>query len=258
MLYRLTNPAIAAIISSPYTTLMATAKSFLHKIQTIDGFLRDDEALLLYQLAKNTPGSEAIVEIGSWKGKSTICLALGSKQNNNSIVYAIDPHTGSPEHQRKSQKVNTFAQFQKNIQKVGLKDLVKPLKMTSHLATQKINQPIKLLFIDGNHSYQHVKQDFLDWSPKLKAGGIIAFHDTISWPGPKKLVLKQLYHSKNYKNIKLLGSITYAQKTPSASVLDLLKNRYALLLRHLRNLANLLPLSPTLRLLAKQIFQKIQ
>lgn len=45
-----------------------------------------------------------IVEIGSWKGKSTIWIANGSKDGRNIKVYAIDPHIGSSEHQKEIKK----------------------------------------------------------------------------------------------------------------------------------------------------------
>ena len=38
---------------------------------------------------------------------------------------------------------------------------------------------VDFLFIDGNHSYEQVLADFLMYSPLVKSGGIIAFHDTI-------------------------------------------------------------------------------
>jgi predicted O-methyltransferase YrrM len=44
-------------------------------VETIDGWLTPKEGQLLYDLARRAPGRGAIVEIGSWKGKSTIWLA---------------------------------------------------------------------------------------------------------------------------------------------------------------------------------------
>ena len=39
---------------------------------------------------------------------------------------------------------------------------------------------VDFLFIDGDHSYEGVKKDFEMYSPLVKDGGIIAFHDIIS------------------------------------------------------------------------------
>ncbi len=38
-------------------------------------------------------------------------------------------------------------------------------------------QKIDLLFIDGDHSYEGVWQDFRKYSPLVRPGGLIAFHD---------------------------------------------------------------------------------
>jgi predicted O-methyltransferase YrrM len=47
---------------------------------------------------------------------------------------------------------------------------------------QKIleGKPLDLLFIDGDHTYQGVKQDFLSYRHLVREGGIIVFHDVVS------------------------------------------------------------------------------
>jgi len=125
----------------------------------IQGMLREEEGEFLYNLAKNCKGKGVIVEIGSWKGKSTVFLARGSKAGNKVKVYAIDPHQGSQDHQ--DQKVaNTFGEFKKNIEKAGVADLVEFLKTTSQKASKNWKRPIELLWIDGDHSFPMVKLDF--------------------------------------------------------------------------------------------------
>lgn len=36
---------------------------------------------------------------------------------------------------------------------------------------------LDLVFIDGNHDYDHVREDILLWEPKIKPGGILCGHD---------------------------------------------------------------------------------
>jgi hypothetical protein len=40
-------------------------------------------------------------------------------------------------------------------------------------------RPIDFLFIDGDHSYEGVQQDFEMYSPMVASGGLIAFHDIV-------------------------------------------------------------------------------
>src|SRR5439155_15474564 len=39
--------------------------------------------------------------------------------------------------------------------------------------------PLDLLFIDGDHTYEGVKRDFEMYSPMVRPGGIVAFHDIV-------------------------------------------------------------------------------
>jgi predicted O-methyltransferase YrrM len=47
---------------------------------------------------------------------------------------------------------------------------------------------VDFLFIDGDHSYEGVKKDFEMYSPLVRKGGIIAFHDIVpsGYPGVYK------------------------------------------------------------------------
>ena len=217
------------------------------KVRNVAGFLRDDEAELLFSLAKN---KKVIVEIGSFQGKSTICLALGTKGK----VYAIDPHTGSKEHGQ----VNTLSQFKENIFKAGMAKKIIPLVMVSRLAVNKINQPIDLLFIDGAHDYKSVKQDFDDWFPKVVNGGTVAFHDTISWPGPKRVVADKVFLSNKFKNVGVVGSITFGEKTNEFGFFDFLKNRYVYCTKVLREKLANVSLPHPLHNALKNIYYAVQ
>jgi hypothetical protein len=87
-----------------------------------------------------------------------------------------------------------------------------PIVKTSEDAAKKFNEPIELIFIDGAHDYELVKLDFELWFPKVIYGGIMAFHDTTGWPGPRKVVKEFIYKSKYFKDIRMVDSITFAKK----------------------------------------------
>jgi predicted O-methyltransferase YrrM len=44
------------------------------------------------------------------------------------------------------------------------------------------DKPLDYLFIDGDHTYDGVKQDFEMYSPMVRPGGIIVFHDIVEHP----------------------------------------------------------------------------
>lgn len=227
-------------------------------IAGIAGFLRQDEAHLLCRLASVSGSSGAIVEIGSWEGKSTVCLGIGSLLGSKNCIYAIDPHTGSSEHKKEMGKVNTLINFKKNIVKAGVSKIVTPIVMTSHSAVTKIKEPVSLLFIDGAHDYNSVKQDFLDWYPKVIDDGIVAFHDTISWPGPRKVVASYVFKSKDFKKVRVVGSITYGVKTKDFAIKDFFTNRYVYATKCLREFISEVKLPSPIHNLAKKIYYEIQ
>jgi MMP 1-O-methyltransferase len=191
----------------------------------IDGWLTEDEGELLFNLAKRCTGSGAIVEVGSWKGKSTIWLGKGSLVGSKVKVWAVDPHTGSGEHHRYLGSVWTFDDFKRNINTAGLNGVVAPLVARSADAAGNFPEPIELVFIDGAHDYASVKADFELWFPKVIEGGIVAFHDTTFWDGPRRIVLETLCASRQFGGVRLVGSIAYARKVRQNSIQDRVRNR---------------------------------
>ena len=211
--------------------------------QKIDGWLTEKEGRLLYRLAKNCRGRGAIVEIGSWKGRSTVWLGKGSMRGSRTKIYAIDPHTGSSEHLKENGKVWTFEEFKDNIKKAKVNQLIIPLVETSKKAAKNFSRPVELIFIDGAHEYQAVLHDFELWFQKVIEGGVMAFHDTTNRFGPGKVVKDLVFQSKYFKNVGIVDSITFAQKVKENSAKDRLRNKYLLSLKTSRELAAKLRLS---------------
>ncbi len=160
-------------------------------LTSVEGYLLEIQGFTLTKMASDGPGVGAIVEIGSFKGRSTCYLALGSKRANREPVYAIDHFEGSPEHQEGAEcatkeietEGTTFNVFKRNIEAQGLSDYVRPIVASSREASATWDQPIRLLFIDGDHSYEASREDFECWEPFVVPGGLIAFHDIGRGPG---------------------------------------------------------------------------
>src|SRR5437868_8006845 len=51
-----------------------------------------EELLFLEGLAREVQPPECIVEVGSYRGRSTAALAAGSRAGGGAAVYAIEPH----------------------------------------------------------------------------------------------------------------------------------------------------------------------
>jgi MMP 1-O-methyltransferase len=187
-------------------------------IADIPGWLTDEEGEALYELARSCSGEGVIVEIGSWKGKSTVCLGLGSKAGRSVPVYAIDPHADY-----------RFGDFKTNVERAGIEDLVRPIASLSQAAADGFDEPIELLFVDGSHEYDLVLEDFEQWVPKVVDGGWIAFHDTTWTKGPRKVVGQGIYRSRRFRDVRfVVGSTTVARKIGANTITDRARNRYVL------------------------------
>ncbi len=162
-------------------------------IDSIKGFLSDDEAAALYQRALEVSGQGPVLEIGSYCGKSTIYLGLACRRTD-STVFALDHHRGSEEHQlgeffhdpdlydSSEGVVNTFRDFRHNISRAGLNDTVVPVVAGSDAAARHWQTPLSMVFIDGGHSLDAALTDYRCWMPHLKRGGILAIHDLFDDP----------------------------------------------------------------------------
>ena len=187
-------------------------------IADVPGWLTDEEGEALYELARGCTGKGVIVEIGSWKGKSTICLGRGSQAGESVPIYAIDPHADY-----------RFGDFKANVDRAGITELVNPIASLSQPAADDFDEPIELLFVDGSHEYDLVLEDFEKWVPKVVDGGWVAFHDTTWTAGPRKVVGHAIYRSTKFKDARfVVGSTTVARKVAQNTFADRARNRYVL------------------------------
>lgn len=161
----------------------------LKDVGQIEGLLVPGQEKALMVLASALKKKSTIVEIGSFKGKSTACLAFGSPKTAK--VYAIDTFEGNKKDFLEGVQFmgkNFYDEFVENLERVGLFYKIVPLKGFSANIGKKWDKPIDLLFIDGSHVYEDVKQDFELFYPWVKPGGMVVFHDVDQkFPGVKKV-----------------------------------------------------------------------
>ncbi len=190
------------------------------RLSEVEGFLDDFHGYALLLLARDGPGIGAIVEIGSFMGKSTCWLAIGSLEGNREKVVAIDHFEGSEEHQAdgtaQSEAIvstgTSYPQFLENIKKVGVADHVVPFKGSSQEAAKDWEGPIRLLFIDGDHSYEGCKRDFWLWAPFVVPGGIIAIHDVGYFDGSTQFYKELMSETEEYTELFTLTHLAIIRK----------------------------------------------
>jgi len=208
----------------------------------VEGWLIPKEVDFLYEQARRLKNKGVIVEIGSYKGRSTITLAGGSEEGLSNKIYAIDPHITDLEQRLSNKSESSFNDFKKNIEDSGLAYLVEPIISLSQDVVKNWNKPIEFLWIDGDHTYEGAKRDFDLFVPFLVDGGVVAFHDSYSVVVQK--VLKDcIFTSKYYSDTGIAGTIAFGKKhNKPVFLIERIKNRYVFILIKLRRILYDVPL----------------
>jgi hypothetical protein len=182
-------PAAAArhVVRGARTALQAAAENrledrdFAHAwaaCSDVPGWLDRKAARLLFGLARRGPGEGWIVEVGSYLGRSTIVLALGSAAAQRERVAAIDPHRGElVPTDAGTVAADTHPLFLRNLAFAGVEAVVEPIKATSADAAASWDRPVRLLYVDGLHDYDSVKVDIALWTRHLADGAVVVFDD---------------------------------------------------------------------------------
>lgn len=183
----------------------------------VKGFLHPMEGYALMLLAAIGPGEGEVVEIGSFLGRSSCFMAQGLKTRGHGVVHCVDHFEGSPEHQqgRLHEQDDLMAdgtllhRFRANLASHALQDHVRPQVADSLTAAGDWDgAPIRLLFIDGDHSYEATRADFEAWSPYVPHSGVICFHDVgPSWPGVTRFFEELVSEGSAWRTRLAVGSL---------------------------------------------------
>lgn len=151
----------------------------------------------LVWLAEAATRAARIVEIGSWKGRSTRALA----DHTAGVVYAIDPWTGQylgAKNRPLKLKLSVLPAFTEALQDHILGGRVVPMQAISEVAVPQLlahfGRTFDLVFIDGDHRGQYVREDIALARTILRPGGILSGHDydCTDWPEVKPAVCEAL------------------------------------------------------------------
>lgn len=190
--------------------------------EPIPGFLGESEARLLGTIAACVPCNGAIVEIGSFKGKSTVVLGKVAAHYGLGPIMAIDPHNfynAELEAHRTSPEASSYKEFLSNLGAAGVREVVEVHRAYSTDIAPAWNRPIGFLWIDGDHSYSGAKADFDGFARHLKPGGVVAFHDALhEFAGPIRVFVEEVLRSDRFGAAGFVQSIAWAQFRPDDGV----------------------------------------
>jgi hypothetical protein len=189
-------------------------KSFdevLASVADVEGWMSPDQARRLYDAARTAAPGQRIVEIGSFRGRSTIVLA--SAAGPGVEVVAIDPHAGND---RGPQEIEGFAAqaaddhsvFNRNLAAAGVADRVRHVRQFSDAALVDVPGAVAVLYVDGAHRYAPARADIRDWGARVEPGGTLLIHDSFSSVGVTLAIVRELVWSDGWRYVGRARSLT--------------------------------------------------
>jgi predicted O-methyltransferase YrrM len=186
----------------------SSRKSMLLQIvpdfETIEGWLKIEDSELLFAAAASVR-SGCIVELGSYRGRSTVALCAGSASRTRTPVYAIEPHEHFVGVKGSVFGPSDRRAFFKTMLTTRFANIVRLINATSQVVTPGWDKPVSLLFIDGDHRYEAVLSDFCAWRPHLVDGAIVILYDATG--AGTGLVIRELVSEGALTPVQTVGRL---------------------------------------------------
>jgi predicted O-methyltransferase YrrM len=149
-------------------------------------------------------GSGPIVEIGSFRGRSTIVLRRAAPPGVE--VVAIDPHGGGDRGPREISPDSGRGEadheaFHANLRRAGVDEGVRHVRRMSQDAIGEVQGEVELLYVDGAHRYRPARADIERWGAKVAPGGTMLVHDAYNAVGVMLAQLRVLVLSRSWRYV---------------------------------------------------------
>jgi predicted O-methyltransferase YrrM len=195
--------------------------------ERVTGFMPADEGRALYDAALRYLDAGVGVVIGTYCGKSTLLLGAAAQQTAG-VLYTIDHHHGSEEHQagweyhdaslvdEVTGLFDTLPTFRRTLDVAGLDDHVVAIVGKSPIVARGWRSPLQVLFIDGGHSEAAATEDFNGWAKWVSVGGALIIHDVFPDPAdggrPPYYIYCRAIDSGQFREISATGSLRVLER----------------------------------------------
>lgn len=198
---------------------------YIQRSEQIPGWKRGAEAEEMARLARAIRGDALIVEIGVFLGSATVLLAGARQLSGTGMVHCVDPFDASGDEYSARVYAEIAAgistslrqQFTNSILDAGLTDFVTVHEGTAETIAAVWDQPIDLLFIDGDQSPDGARSAFNLWEPWLKRGGTLVMGNSTprtfepQHDGQYRITVERVIEPA-YRNIRSIGTTTFAER----------------------------------------------
>lgn len=173
-----------------------------------NSYVSPSEAKLMYKELEKLPNIGRMLELGTGCGHST---SFFSRAKPSWTLYTVDGYGtagGGPQIYGKEKMGEGIQEAFVFINQNSLKNVIQIICSFEDLPWEL---EIDALFIDGSHWYNDVKKDWDKFSPFVKKGGIVFFHDYTPSYDIIEFIEKEIIPDKKWK-VWNEGGIGFAKR----------------------------------------------
>lgn len=185
-----------------------TIINFLHILHLIEPItqMTNEEVECL---AKYAEGKVNALEIGSYMGMSSMVILKNLASNGK--LTCIDPWPKTNNSENPLYKI-----FKRQIKRSGYDDRIKIIRDFSTSKDLPLEDSYDFIFVDGDHSYEGLKNDWTIVTQKLTINGIVCLHDTKKVNenilGSVKFFNENIINDKNFLIVEQLHSLSVLKR----------------------------------------------
>ena len=131
----------------------------------------------LQVLRRYAAGARQALEIGTYQGVSAVAIAMALTPEG--LLYCVDPWPET----RVGQNNPCWSICQRHLQRSGVSNRIRFLRGYSRDMAPQMPDQLDFAFIDGDHSWDGIHTDWTIVSEKLRAGGVVCLHDSVTPAG---------------------------------------------------------------------------
>jgi hypothetical protein len=171
----------------------------------VRGWLLPDAAECLHHYAKESSTAGQVVEIGSFAGKSSICIGRAIQQKKQPLT-CID--------------LRFQPDFRGNLASFNVDAGVTLRQGPSLDHFENWDAPISFLYIDGHHGKGYALADLFLWDMFVLPGGYVALDDTAGFMIGPNLQVQAMTAGGGYEFLEERGGISFLRKNHGLSPIE--------------------------------------
>jgi hypothetical protein len=180
-------------------------------IAPIEGWISRDEARLGYELGRSVSNG-CIVEIGSYRGRTTVALAFGSLGGWGRPVFAIEPHELFVGRHGAVFDTLDRGHFMRRMLELGLFHVVRLVNLESQFLGPSWPHPVSVLWIDADHRYEIVSRDIAHWRKFLTHDASLVLREAVEGDSGPARAVAELLAGGEFEHVTSIGKLVHLRR----------------------------------------------